>query len=205
MNTEVLASVDDTHSEEVSRHSQQQATFAPLAEHTLGLPPRPGSSKNPPSVAVSSSRSRPQMIASTPVSTSLFDQNRQKREEISQFLEQNGAGNLSTISTGHGVVGNNASMLQLQNLNKSSDVFNRTDMRIYQHLFPEREIQAQRFMDLSTTVAMARSPSFIQKGVASRDANNSFTSHHQMQGHVPRSSSQKRSSNSQIRLNKPRS
>ena len=67
----------------------------------------------------------------TPGSANFFDQNRQKREEISQFLEQNGAGNLSTISTGGGVASNNVSTLQLRNLNQSSEMFNRTDMRIY--------------------------------------------------------------------------
>ena len=142
----------------------------------------------------------------------MFDQNRQKREEISQFLEQNGAANISTISTGGGAASNNISTLQLRNLNQSSEMFNRTDMRIYQQLFPDRELKAQRFFDLNTTsppqTLMMRSPSFSKKGATSNNIS-LHSNPHQVQpgmGGKPqqRSSSQRRNSNSQIRLNKPR-
>ena len=98
------------------------------AEQTLGLPPRPASSKNLQPVLLTN-RSRPP-VATTPCQN-LFDANRQKREEISQFLDQNGAGNMSTISTGGGIASNNVSTLNLRNVHQYSETFNRTDMRIY--------------------------------------------------------------------------
>ena len=55
------------------------------AEQTMGLPPRPASSKNP-QAQLLSQRARPPTGA-TPVSNNLFDHNRIKRDEISQFLE----------------------------------------------------------------------------------------------------------------------
>lgn len=67
----------------------------------------------PPAPVIMSSRARLAAAKdnTTLGSGNLFDMNRQKRDEISQFLEQNGAGNLSTISTGGGVACNNISTL----------------------------------------------------------------------------------------------
>ena len=94
---------------------------------------------------------------------------------------------------------NNVSSLQLRNLEQSSEMFNRTDMRIYHELFPGREIKAQKFFDLNTTAPMMRSPSFNGKGPSRADANTSILSNNQRRG----SASQKRGG-SQIRLNKPK-
>ena len=116
-----------------------------------------------------------------------------KREEISQFLEQNGAGNISAISSGTaangglGIKSNNTTALQLSNLNKTSEMFNRTDMRIYQELFPGREIKAQKFFDLNTTTPMMRSPSYTVKGARGRDSDVSILSNNG--GKQPRRSS----------------
>ena len=55
------------------------------AEQTMGLPPRPATSKNI-QAQLLSQRNRPPTGA-TPVSTNLFDHNKIKRDEISQFLE----------------------------------------------------------------------------------------------------------------------
>ena len=68
----------------------------------------------PPAPVIMSSRARLAAVNDgvTPGSGNLFDMNRQKREEISQFLEQNGAGNISAISTGGGgIASNNVSTL----------------------------------------------------------------------------------------------
>ena len=58
----------------------------------MGLPPQH------PKKAPASTRARPPLTPNI-----LFDQNRQKREEISQFLEQNGAHDLSTIMSNQNV------------------------------------------------------------------------------------------------------
>ena len=97
------------------------------AEQTLGLPPQR------PKKAPASTRARPPLNPNV-----LFDQHRQKREEISQFLEQNGANDLSTIMSNQNVT---MQMGQLQHQN-SSGLFNKTEMRIYQELFPERLLKA---------------------------------------------------------------
>ena len=88
-------------------------------------------------------------------------------------------------------------------------MFNRTDMRIYQELFPGREIKAQKFFDLNTTTPMMRSPSYTVKGARGRDTEVSILSNNG--GKQPRRSSvigsnqPSKRSNSQLRLNnKPR-
>ena len=44
-------------------------------------------------------------------------------------------------------------------------MFNRTDLRIYEELFPGRELKAQKLFELNTTAnTLVRSPSFTAKG-----------------------------------------
>lgn len=173
------------------------------AETTLGLPPQVPKifpSKDNPQMILSSNRTggRPPMPGGTP-GGNLLDINKQKRDEISQFLDQNGVGDISTISTGGGVASNNISTLQFRNFGQSSDAFNRTDMRIYHELFPGREIKAQRFFDLNTTAPMIRSPSF-NKGQAGARDNTSQLSGAASQSQKRRQSARARSSSQSNQL-----
>lgn len=86
LNTEVPVSLKD--GSDTSQRNQIQM-IGSNPEHTLGLPPRPGSSRVPPQAPVIMSSRAGLAAANGPNqgSGNLFDFNRQKREEISQFLE----------------------------------------------------------------------------------------------------------------------
>ena len=62
----------------IAQKIEANAQIEMQAEQTLGLPPQPPKKNLP------SNRGRPPI---TPNNNILFDANRQKREEISQFLE----------------------------------------------------------------------------------------------------------------------
>jgi hypothetical protein len=161
------------------QHFQNIGT--PIAEDTLGKPFKQYSSFTEPT-------QRPQFIAGglhsmtakdasgrPPKPFVQFDEAKQKRQEISQFLEKNGAGEISAIlphrdpnsmlPSGKRIINTDQSVLDNANV---SGQFNRTDMRIFQELFPDRSLIAQGFIQVGIgnkkSKGLLRSPSFSNQG-----------------------------------------
>jgi hypothetical protein len=83
-----------------------------------------------------------------------IDHARQKRDEISQFLEKNCLSEISAILPPSDV----AKSVVPRSVPDQSGLFNKTDIRIFQELFPDRAIKAQRLIELGINSKPVKSP-----------------------------------------------
>lgn len=104
-----------------------------------------------------------------PKSKCTIETAKQKRDEISQFLEKNCLSEISAIMPQSDATKSVAARPD------NSGLFNKTDIRIFQELFPDRSIKAQRLIELgvnkSTPTAMPRPHSESRKNANFRIRN----------------------------------